>query len=229
MLERPTVVAPSPAAGVAAAEEPATGAADTALLAVDVAAPLSAPWLTVASCVGIVLALGLGAALLTEIVLVVRVSLRRERQHRQDVCDEATSAITTWGHWLAGEAYALGTGMFLEREVGLAPTTPFLYVGTLSAQKQLYKMLQAPAMHGGASSHMTPSVIWSPTVLDADRETYEAFMSRQFGFPINISHIKYEASQGRAAPTCCQQRAKDHRPPSSSSSGATSRTRLSPI
>ncbi|KAJ1444979.1 hypothetical protein M885DRAFT_579996 [Pelagophyceae sp. CCMP2097] len=159
--------AAGPAAGVAAGEEPATGAVDVAVF--------SGPWPTVASNVGIVLGLGLGAALLTEIVLVVRVFLRRERHHQQDGCDEAASAITTWGHWLAGEAYALG--------------------------KQLYKMRHAPSVHSGANSHMMPSVIWNPTVLDADREAYEAFMSNQFGFPINISHIEYMPSQGRESAT----------------------------
>ncbi|KAJ1457567.1 hypothetical protein M885DRAFT_515164, partial [Pelagophyceae sp. CCMP2097] len=169
----------------------------TSLVVLDVDSALTAPFSrsTATSCFGILLALGLGAALLTEIVLVVQDFSRRERYYEQEKCAENVAAITTWGEWLAGEAYALGVSMFLESQLGLA-ARPFLLASPLSAQTQSYKMKNMQVLRGGTSSHMTPSIIWHPTVLDEDREEYEQFMSAALGYPVNITVFDYVASQG---------------------------------
>ncbi|KAJ1445819.1 hypothetical protein M885DRAFT_578586 [Pelagophyceae sp. CCMP2097] len=159
------------------------------------------PWPTVTSCIGAVLALALAVALVMEIFLVLREFTRQERHYEEKVCDDAADAATRWGKWLAAEAYALGAAMTLERRLGLAPMTPFLLPGLASTRFQLEKMVHVPALYGGANSHMTPSIVWNPTVLDADREAYEAFMSRKNGFPVNISNVDYVVSQGREIAT----------------------------
>ncbi|KAJ1460260.1 hypothetical protein M885DRAFT_559991 [Pelagophyceae sp. CCMP2097] len=154
------------------------------------------PWPTVTSCFGIFLALGLGTALLTAIALVVKDLSWRETAYEQKACDDTRAAITTWGEWTAGEAYTIGVSMLLERELGLGPKTPFLLPGPQSAQTQLWRMMHVSASHSGISQ-ITPSIIWNPTVLDEDRETYETFVSNVLGRPINISNIEYVRSQGR--------------------------------
>jgi len=159
------------------------------------------PWPTATSCIGAFLALGLGVALVMEIVLVLKDFGHQERHYENGVCNKAADAVTTWGKWIAGEAYALGVAMLMEKKLGLGPLTPFLLPGPLSAQMQLEKMTHVPALYGDANSHMTPSIVWNPTVLDVDREAYEAFMSAQLGFQVNITHVDYVVSQGREIAT----------------------------
>ncbi|KAJ1449634.1 hypothetical protein M885DRAFT_534956 [Pelagophyceae sp. CCMP2097] len=179
--------------GEARVSAPATAGAGVSTTAktmngvADVRAPLTRS--TVASCVGLLLAVGLSAAMLATIGLIVLEFRRREVEAEDKFCGDAAHAITAWGQWLFGEAYALGAAMTLER-ASSSSKKAFLLAGHVSAQTQFNKMAHMQSLGGGA--YMTPSIIWRPTVLDADRADYEDTMTGIIGFSVTISNVVYE-------------------------------------
>ncbi|KAJ1458238.1 hypothetical protein M885DRAFT_496180 [Pelagophyceae sp. CCMP2097] len=133
---------------------------------------------------GLVLATGMCAAASTG-VSIQFLERRHLRRREAAACGDRRDAVGEWGKRRATEAAALGWLMVRERDFAGDAST-FLVPGPLSDGLSLHRLDELSPTY-----HQT-DILWLPTVTQADRPAFEAYLGGAYGGERNITDARSE-------------------------------------